>query len=224
MLNHLFCPLPLQVCYDAATPTTSMKNPAVRHILSEQLVRLALSNHWGVTAVRFTWPNTEGTAQGVWDNISALRAALDKLMAMFPDWVLFVSGVSGSLGPQRKVRPSVGYWLVTRSEVSDCRAILAHVQANQCGATPKLLLQPYQKTEKDFTQVLYTLVKDNVGGCVPRMVQDSRRLPGGLSQVADWESVVQIHLKDRLLKATLDRTVGDLSEARFPIPLILHDN
>ena len=201
-----------------------MKNVFVRRILSEGLVQLALSNSWGVTAVRLTWPRDPHINSTVWSSISEIRDGLDELLRGFPGWVLFVSAITGSLGPQRLIRPAVNHWVVTRGGTADCRAVLQHMQANQAGAVPKLLIQPYQRTEKDIAGVLYTLVKDNIGGCVPRMVAASDKRRGGLvstTGATDWEPIVRIYLKDSALQVALEALAGQLNDARFPVQLML---
>ena len=205
----------LQVSSEAVVPARSLYAKPVRTVLLNHLIKPVMQSGWAVIGLRLGWPRDEESNEYAWLQIVRLRAELDEIARKLPDSLLIVSAITGVLVGQRKVYPGVGYWIVTRSKTTDCKAVLAHFSTN--GATAKLLLQPYQNAEKDYAQVLFHLVKDNVAGCVPRHVQTSVRQVYGSET---WEPVVKIYNQQPSLRPTLEKLTAELEALNFGIPVM----
>ena len=195
----------------------------MKSLLTERLVRPALSRQWGVTAVHFVWPRDELNNQMAWEQIVEYREALDQVVCGLPDCLYFVSAIGGihSSTGVHKGYPRVGYWIVTLTSTSDCRPLLQHLTANHVQAVPKLLLQPYQQAERDFNNVLFKLLKDNMHGCVPRLVQESwQRCYSSSNNENELEPAVKICMVDPSMEQDLMTTVSKLRDLRFLTKLI----
>ena len=201
---------------DAAVPASALYSKPVRTVLAERLVGPVLQQCWGVTAVRFNWPFDHATTQLAWQQIVQWRESLDAVIRAVPDCVYFVSAVTATVS-NGKVLPAVGYWIVMRSAISDCKLLMAHLTANKLSAKPKLLLQPYQKSEKDFSNALFKIVKDNMSGCVPRLMQESVQICGVEGQV---EPAVRICGVDPAQWSHLETVVSELCQLRFTTKLV----
>ena len=208
-----------QVSSDAVVPARSLYSKPIRTVLSDHLVKVVMRQGWSVTAIRLSWPRDEASNQHAWRQLVLLRSELDELARSFPGAALIVSAITGGLVGQRKVYPGVGFWIATHKPVTDCKVVLDHFHRNSSGATAKLLLQPYQTQEKDYSTVLFHMVKDNVSGCVPRHVQESVSLVWG-KETAQWEPVVKIFVQEPSLKGSLDSLTKELEAVNFPIPII----
>ena len=195
----------------------------MKSLLTERLVRPALSRQWGVTAIRFSWAHDAFTNQRTWDQIARYRENLDQLVSQLPDCLYFISAIGATHGPSGVLwgYPVVGYWVVTVNPLSDCKMLFDHLNANQVLATPKMLLQPYQKTERDFNNVLFKIVKDNMHGCVPRLAQESfKRCYGSNDTEHLVEPAVRICMIDHSMEQYLLTTVSELQDLRFYTKLI----
>ena len=200
-------------------PAHSIRSKPVRTILSEQLITPALQHDWGVTAVRLTWPKDDGSSLQLWDNIVRVRAGLDDLVKGAFDCLFFVSAITATVSSKKNVCPAVGYWIVSPSREVDAAYVMNQLTNNPYGAQPRLILQPYQRSEKDFSNVLSTLLKDNIGGCVPRYVQVSQQRCYGRDCDLQ-ESAVQVVLNDPAVRPMLEKLIRDLAVVRFPSRLL----
>ena len=164
-------------------PAPSLRSRPVRKILAEQIVGPVLERGWRVAAFRMNWQQHKETLnQNVWKAIVQLRTDLDSLVKKMDGILFFISAVTATQSLQTqstsgsnvryKIYPGVAYWLVTRDHIADA-LLYKHMQNNSLGAVLKLQLKHYQKTEKDICNALYLTVKDNIEGCVRRMVDGS---------------------------------------------------
>ena len=188
-------------------------------------MRPALRHQWGVTAVRFSWPHDGLSNQMTWKEIVAHREDLDRVVCGLPQCLYFVSAVCATATANVRALhggfPGVGYWIVTPSPMPDCRLLLQHLNTNHVQATPKLLLQPYQKSERDLNNVLFKILKDNMSGCVPRLVQESWQHCHGSSKIENQvEPAVRICMIDPIIEQHLMTTVSELEALRFYTKLI----
>ena len=118
----------------------------MRTILSNQLIKPALSQQWGITAVRFTWPHDTQTTENAWRQIVQSREVLDALISTLPNTIYFVSALTAT-STGKQVFPAVGYWIVSAAVTSDTKTFMENLYANSVGAKPSLLLQPFQTSE-----------------------------------------------------------------------------
>ena len=209
------------VSKEAVFPAQLLYSKPIRNVLSDRMVRPVVDKQWSVAAVRLSWPKDEARVQAIWQKIVKIRQSMDELAKCVPlDCVFLVSSISGSMSTQRRVcSPSLGYWIVARSHDWDCKLLPDHFHTNTWGATAKLLLQPYQKAHKDYSNTLFTIVKDNVSGCVPRLIQTSLRHCYG-EETELWEPATKIWVSDQTLRDTLGQTVSNLMEVRFQTQLL----
>ena len=209
---------------DASTPASVLYSKPVKSLLTERLVRPAINHQWGVMAVRYSWPHDELTNKRAWEQIARYREELDQVVAQLSDCLYFVSAIGGTpTGPSglKWGHPGVNYWIVNQTSPSDQIVLLQHLTTNQVFATPKMLLQPYQQRECDFNSILFKIVKDNIHGCVPRLVQESwQRCYGSSNTDNHVEPAVRIYVKDPSMENDLRTTVSRLRQLRFPTKLI----
>ena len=207
---------------DSMAPCSTLNVPQARPILLERLVRPAMANKQMVVAVRLTWPK-DSPRQNLWQQIVRLRRDLDAITCRLPSCAYFVSAITAvkqnDQFKQPRVWPAVGYWAVLREPLRECKLIMDLYNQNLCGAAVKLMLQPYQTTEKDLSSVLFNLVKDNVRGCVPRLVQISQQMSCGEGQPA-WEPVMKICVLDRGVKEQLQEAVDAFQRIHFYTGLV----
>ena len=223
------CPLPplpqvAAIGGDATAPCSSLNSAAAKASLMEQLVRPAVEQLQSVVAVRLTWPKDDSARQAMWDQITAVRHDLDALAMQLPHCLYFVSAITAVKQCDRskketKIWPAVGYWAVLKQPVGDCKLIINAFSQNSCGAAVRLMLQPYQTSEKDVSGVLYNMVKDNVRGCVPRMVQASLQRQHRTSAGAP-ETPVRVCAVDKEVLPHLHRAAAALQDARFATDVI----
>ena len=214
----------------ATLPAFKLRSPPVCNILTQDLIQPVVENNWNVAAFRMHWPRIDGSIQTLWDRIVPIRAELDELVKTIPGPLFIVSGIYATAsysktGPNAvcRVLPGVGYWVVTKGPSLDSRSLCDHMNNNRCGATMKLVLQPYQTAEKDFRQALFNTVKDNVEGCVRRLVEDSRVYCYGPTERLG-EPVVKIYVTKEGPRNRLSRVVRDLAAVRFRADLIELDS
>ena len=184
----------------------------VRTILAKQIVAPLLDSPWKVAAFRMHWnKHPDSTVQNIWNQISQARAILDELVCQLDGIVYVISAINATTNSlpsgQRRVRAGVYYWVVSKTAF-DCRALTEHMESNTVGAAVKLQLQPFQTTEKDFCTTLYNAVKDNMGGCVRRMVEES-------SPPQVKEAVVKVYITNKGPTGLLRKALSDLHNVRF---------
>ena len=174
-------------------PSPTLQSRQVRDALMSHFVRPALQAGFKVSAFRLSWfgQSTEHLSI-VWDQVVPLRDQLDQKMKEIGGVIYFVSAITATTSGKKKdaptqkrlVFPGVAYWLVSLANFSE-RDLFNHMQNNGLGATMKLLLQPFQQTEKDLANGLFQVLKDNMEGCVRKMINcGNQGVPPGSCQIA----------------------------------------
>ena len=130
-----------------------------------------------MTAFRLSWFSQDPVfLEDLWNNIISLRTNLDARVQEIGGICTVVSAITGTIsgvhkaGQQRRVYPGVAYWIVIKDSAFSERMLFNHMNTNKAGATMKLLLQPYQQDEKHLCNALCAALKDNIDGCVRRLV------------------------------------------------------
>ena len=193
-----------------------MTSPQVRKVLSDQIIAPVVANGWVVSAFRMYWKREQPySTDMIWGQIAETRTMLDALVRQVPNLLFIISSINATNASfsdgTRMVKPGVAYWVVSR-EALDCCELSKHMGRNNVDATLKILLQPFQTSEKDVTNVLYSAVKDNMGGCVRRLVEDSQANRGMTTKeaIVKFYSASQNGPTDMLSVA-----INSLQQARF---------
>ena len=200
---------------ESTQAASKLQSVPVRNILSKQIVAPVLNSGWSVTAFRMHWnKEQDAMVENIWDQILQIRASLDRLVQQLEGIVYFVSAINATnsalVDGQRKVKPGVCYWIVLERAL-ECRVFTQHMDSNSVGANLKLQLQPFQTTEKDLCSSIFNAVKDNMGGCVRRMVDEIQARSGDQTK----EAVVKVYVAEHGPKKLLSRTLSDLCSVRF---------
>lgn len=185
----------------------------VRRILTDQIHGPITENLWGVSAVRFNFPSDQETIENVWNNIVEHRMQLDAVMLGLPSTIFIISTITGTLirnHNARKICPCVNYWVVT--EESDYNIMSKIKGVNYLGATPKLLKS--RSIPDDDISVLFTILKDNNGGCVPKLLQYS--LEHSKIDLPEKAQNLKIYACKPFILPVLEVAVSDLRETGFP--------
>ena len=183
--SHRCVPFSLQMPShhsESTLPSGTVKSPEARTMLDRYIVSPFQQPGYRVSAFRMSWFSQESDfLQKIWDEIVHLRVKLDCMVTNIPGVDVCVSAITATKSglrktqdpAERKIYPGVSYWIVTPDTGFNERDLFNRMQANPFGATMKLLLQPYQSSKKDVCTALYGVVKDNMEGCVRRMVDMS---------------------------------------------------
>ena len=176
-----------------------------------------------MSAFRMNWSKQDdNVTRNMWDNIVTLRERLDDLVQNVPGIAFFVSAINAThsltktpVGTQHyKVFPGVAYWLVTYRPIADRREFCTMLQDNDIGATLKLQLQPYQQSDREIRNALFAVVKDNMEGCVRRMVDTGANAVPGVPH-----PLVRLYNADDEFAQVLEPTLYELHMARFATEL-----
>ena len=179
--NHksLLC---LQVANKTSLPASCLSSPAIKQILSADLVTPVLAHGWKVCAFRMTWSGRDNASVDVVRaRLVELREELDKMVQTLPGVLFFVSAITATSSKNRSqgvythfIHPGVGYWVVTDPDVGfNQQQLFTTMQLNRFRASMKLLLQPYQQEEKHILNSLHLVLRNTMDGCIPSMVQAS---------------------------------------------------
>ena len=167
---------------ESSLPASCLRSPAIKQILSADLVTPVLAHGWKVCAFRMTWSGRDNASVDVVRaRLVELREELDKMVQTLPGVLFFVSAITATTSRERIegmtnyfVHPAVGYWVVYAPSVGmDQKDLFCTMQENRLSATLKLLLQPYQHDARHIINSLHLILKNTMDGCVPRMVQAS---------------------------------------------------
>ena len=226
---HLLCHLQMPVSTSKAVrPAEKLQSQPVCDVLIHDIIRPVQQNNWNVSAFRMNWSKTGIGEQSIWDQIVMVRGELDKLAKTIPGGIFVVSAIGASFSPIKsgqktsyKIHPFVAYWLVSK-RMTDNRNLCEIMNTNNCGAQVKIMLQPYQTSEKDISNALFNVVKDNVAGCVRRLVEDSCQCYYGPSSRMQ-EPLVKIYVAKNGPITMLKQAVGNLSSVRFHADLLEMD-
>lgn len=100
-------------------------------------------------------------------------------------------------GTQYMVKPGMGYWLMGDPQTLQDRVVYSHLQSNPYGASMKPLLHPYQNSQFDIGNALFTVVKDNVEGLVTRAVNKDKPNENPIVKIhafknEEWDNLQQL--------------------------------
>ena len=207
-------------------PAPKLRSRPVCDILDRQILQPIVQNQWSVSAFRMTWPRVLDANRNIWDQIVLMRVELDRLVQQIPGALFLVSAINATSAQMKsgsetsyKIHPGIVYWLVSRQPITDQRSLCSHMNANNCGAMLKLVLQPYQTTEKDIRNALFSGVKDNMEGCVRRLVEESCSHCYGPAERLK-EPLVKFYVAPDGPKDMLSQALNDLAAARFRAELL----
>ena len=212
----------------STVPASKLGSRPIKAVLTENIRGPVLQSNWNVAAFRMHWSRPEINEQTIWDQMVLMREELDKLVKIIPEALFIVSAISATFNQIKtgqkgsyKIRPYVAYWLVSE-RMTDNRNLCDIMNNNNCGAQVKIMLQPYQTTEQDISNALFNTVKDNVTGCVRRLVEDSSESCYGPSERLR-EPIVKIFVAKRGPMNMLSQAVVNLAGVRFHAELIKLD-
>lgn len=195
-----------------------LKSQQVRTVLTAQLVRPVLANGWSISSFRMHWNKASPSAiHGIWAQIVEARAELDQLVRRVPGLLFFVSAINATNATlpdgQRRVNPGLYYWVVSKETV-DCRELALHMESNSVGAYLKIQLQPFQTTEKDISGSLCNAVKDNMSGCVRRLVEEAQA-EEAQAEGSSKEAIVKFYVGKDGPSDMLPSVLSSLEKVRF---------
>ena len=201
----------------------TLRSTVVRDTLTTQMVEPVLARGWTVAAFRMNWSRqTDEALQYTWDNIVSIRQEMDQAALQLPGLQLLVSAISATssrLPKENRYRnsPGVAYWGAL-TQGMDTRSLIGFMQENSSGAQLKLQLQPFQKTKDHVCNALFTVVKDNMEGCVRRLVEEAQRR--NHRDVGVMEPIVKLYVRGEKVKNFMLNTVLNLAAARFSVELL----
>ena len=165
--------------WSCSRPCGNLKSPEVCKVLQQHIVLPFLQPQYTVTALRMSWFNRSvDYLNQVTEQLVHLRAQLDEYVNGLPGVQLVISAVTATRSSTKKVQdmklyPGVAYWVVLDAASFDQRALCSFLQTTDSKPTLKLLLQPYQQTEKDITTALSSVLKDSMEGVVRKLLDYS---------------------------------------------------
>lgn len=207
------------------TAAPNLSSNIVKKILATHFVKPAIEKCGKVLGYRLHWPKqTEDTEKMIWQQIVNIRNVFDDMVKQFPFVSYFVSAICGINNKrpgqtEYRITPSVCYWIVSRDSIGDLRAVFDRMNDNPYHAVAKMTLQPYQNTEKDISNALFNSVKDNVQGCVGRLVEESVA-HCQLQSVATSRYIAKIFNTSFGPRESLEEGVRKLEEIRFNTLLV----
>lgn len=219
----LFLQVPLTTRKEGVYVATRLRSGAVKDILDNYLIQPVIDNNWKVHAFRMHWPKmTEEEEAMTWQQIISIREGLDSIVRELPCLLHFVSGIGGvnRKNPVTGVfytHPIISYWVVISADVLNTREMLASMNANPYGAQARLNLQPFSTGKKDLVNALHVAVKDNMEGCVRRIVDENNPYP---TEGNRGNSLVKFVTKGKAINEHLYASIDRLRAARFMVEFI----
>lgn len=208
------------VSYNSSTrPCGNLKAPAVVNALREYVVTPFYQPDSEIAAVRMSWFNKDHDyLKVISENLTQLRSKLDEYVLKLPGLQVCISAVTATRAGKKdgkknetKIYPGVSYWVVFQKGNFNCMSLCSALQGadDLMGATPKLLLQPYQQSVNDIGNALNSVLKDSMEGCVRKIVDASAKVT--LGQAPGEYPIVKAYAWDSQLKSILNTAKNQLA-------------
>ena len=197
-------------------PATPLQIPAIKNILTQQIIEPTNERDDKVCAFRMVWSTKHTPEETIWHQISQqARFVLDEQIKKIKGVSFFISTVTATVSNQqqrRDITPAIGYFVVGDRAGLLEPPLYISLRNNPFGGILKLLTERGLKPGYDRNlHWLTILLKDNVPGYVQEKVS---RNQGGIGL-----PLVKIYVRDELYLHHLSRAKAELDAAGFPVNL-----